>query len=237
MFRFYHYLIADQKNVESLQESEERFRQLVELSPNGIAVHQDGRVVFINRSVLELLRASDEKELLGRAVIDFVHPDSRPIVLERIGEMARTGQPAPRMQEKFLRLDGSTIDVEVTSAPLQFRSRAAFQVIIEDITYRKRLERAIQSIEKGVSTAIGQAFFESAVFQLAQALESDVVLIGEYLPKTGAVRTISAISDGVPIPNFEYSLAGAPCSNVMNQSICCYASGVAGLFPEDAAPG
>jgi PAS domain S-box-containing protein len=232
-YQAYRYISVQKKIQNELRQSEDRFRQLVELSPNVIAVHQDGVVVFVNRAGLLLFGANDENEIIGKPVIDFVHPESRPTVLRRIAEMTQTGQPAPRMEEKFVLLDGSVIEVGVISIPLEFRGKLAFEVIIEDTTIRKRLERAIQSIELGISSTIGQAFFESAVSHLANTLESDTVFIGEYLPATESVRTLSAFRDGGIVPNFEYPLQGAPCENVINRDLCCYPNGVAGLFPRD----
>jgi len=234
-YQAYRYISIQKKIQNELRESEHRFRQLVDLSPNVIAVHQDGVVVFINRTGLVLLKAKDKNEILGKPVIDFVHPESRKAVLERVSEMLQTGQPAPWMEEKFIALDDSLIEAGVTSAPLEFRGRPAFQVIIEDMTVRKRLERAMKSIELGISSTIGQAFFESAACQLSNALESSIVFIGEYLPGVERVRTISVCEDNKRALNFEYPLSGAPCENVINQELCCFPSGVATLFPRDRA--
>jgi PAS domain S-box-containing protein len=234
-YEAYKYIAIQKKIQNELRQSEHRFRQLVELSPNAIAVHQDGFIVFINRTGLTLLGATEVNEILGKPMIDFVHTESRPLVIKRISEMTRTGQPAAWMEEKFISLDGTIIEAGVTSVPLDFRGRLAFQVIIEDMTVRKRLERAIKSIELGISSTIGQAFFESAVTQLAKALESYTVFIGEYLPDVEKVRTISVFENYRNAPNFEYPLKGAPCEHVINQELCCYPSGVSILFPDDRA--
>lgn len=231
----YRHLTTQEEVQNELRESEERFRQLVEVSPNVIAVHQDGVLVFINQAGLLLFGAKNESGLLGKAMLDFVHPESRETVVQRIAEMTKTGQPAPRVEEKFVVLDGSVIEVGITSAPLEFRGKLAFQMIIEDISIRKRLERAMHSIEAGISTSTGQGFFESTAAQLAKALESEVVFIGEYLPASKSVRTVSVFKDGKIISNFEYSLRGTPCENVVYKEFCCYPSGVAMQFPDDKA--
>ena len=232
-YQSYKYVSIQKKIQNELRQSEHRFRQLVELSPNVVAVHQDGIVVFINRAGLSLFGVKSEKEIIGKPVLDFVHPDSRQFVLERMAEIARTGKPVPRAEEKFILADGSVIDARVTSIPMEFQGKLAIQSIIEDITVRKRLERAIESIELGISSTIGQAFFESAVSQLAKALGSSTVFIGEYLPAPELVRTVSVFQDDQIAPNFEYPLQGAPCENVVDHDLRCYPSGAAALFPED----
>jgi PAS domain S-box-containing protein len=232
-YQVYKFVAIQKKIQNELRQSEHRFRQLVDLSPNGIAVHQDGVVVFMNRTGLALFKAKGESEIIGKPMINFIHPESRPLVLKRVAEMAHTGQPAGWVEEKFVALDGSVIEVGVTSTPLEFRGKLAYQVIIEDLTVRKRLERAIKSIELGISSAIGQTFFESAVTQLAKALESYTVFIAEYRENSKGVRTISVWQNEKIVPNFEYSLQGTPCENVIDKELCCHPSGVAALFPED----
>lgn len=217
----------------SLQENEVQFRNLVEMSPNGIIVHENQKITFINQRGLQLLGAETAGQVLGKLMLDLIHPDSREVVAKRISAMLTNGQMAEALEEKILRLDGSALDVEVTAAPLTFQGRQVIQVVWEDISERKRLQRALESIEKGVSASIGQVFFESAVSQLSQALESEIVFIGEYLPKVEKVRTLCVFIDGDFAPNFEYPLSDAPCENVINRTLCCYPNRVTALFPKD----
>ena len=59
---------------EALRASEERYRSLVDLSPDAIVVHTDGKVVFLNPAAVRLFHASGPEDLLGRAILDLVHP-------------------------------------------------------------------------------------------------------------------------------------------------------------------
>ena len=131
-----------------LWESEEQYRQLVELSPEAIAVHCAGKIVFANRALLKLIGAAKPEELLGRQIFDFIHPGYHEAVRKRIGQTFRAGKPAPLIEEKFIRTDGAVIDVEVTAAPLKFKGKPAVQVVIRDITGRKRLEQEIARLER-----------------------------------------------------------------------------------------
>ncbi len=232
-WRVMRFLREQEQSAAALRLSEARYRQLVELSPVGIAIHQDGKIAFVNPAVLKLLGTEAPEQLLGQPMMQFVHPESRALVSERIARMALSGEPVPAADEKLVRPDGSVVDVQLASVPMFYGGRPAFQVLIYDQTSQKRLERALQSIEKGVSTRIGQAFFQSAATHLAGALEADIVFIGEYLLESQRVRTMAVCMDGESAPNFEYDLAGAPCANVINRELCCYPSGVAELFPLD----
>lgn len=127
----------------ALRASEARYRALVEGSPDGIAAHQEGKIVFINPAGARLLGAERPEDLLGKPALDFVHPDHRDVVRGRIRRGLEEGQPAPPLEEKFLRLDGQAIDVEVSAAPILYEDRPAMQVVFRDITERKRDEEQI----------------------------------------------------------------------------------------------
>src|SRR4051812_17135345 len=126
-----------------LRETEERYRRLVELSPDAIAIHRGGVVSFANGRAVRMFRARSVDDLVGRSVLEFVHPASRPGVLLRLQRL-REGSEVPPIEEKFLRVDGTPFDVEVTAAPFTIEGEAAAQVVIRDITDRKATERALR---------------------------------------------------------------------------------------------
>jgi len=133
-----------QAQQEELLGSEARYRQLVELSPDAIIVHRDGTIAFANPTAVALLGVTSQDDLLGKAVIEFVHPDHRDLVRKRIADTITSGGTAPLLREKIVRLDGTVIDVEAMSGPLEYRGEPAVQTIIRDITERERAEDIIR---------------------------------------------------------------------------------------------
>jgi diguanylate cyclase (GGDEF)-like protein/PAS domain S-box-containing protein len=132
--------ITEQKrSAEALRQSEERYRLLVELSPDAIAIHSQGMIVFANTAGVRLLGAESAVQIIGRSTLDFVHPDSRPGVIARMRRLAR-GEPVPFVEETFVRLDGTVIEVEAGAVPFTFHDAPAVQVVIRDISDRKRAE-------------------------------------------------------------------------------------------------
>ncbi|GEM_PF-7090447 len=125
-----------------IRESEERYRRLVERSPDAIAVHSEGTIVFINDAGAKLLGASNAEQLIGTPIQKIVHPDYWHVVQERIRAITDLGQEAPLVEEKFVRLDGTIIDVEVAAIPFTYQGKQAVQVVVRDITGRKRAEEA-----------------------------------------------------------------------------------------------
>ena len=139
--------ITDRKHAEeALHESEERYRRLVEGSPDAIAVHSKGRFVFVNPAGAKLIGARSPRELIGKPILDVVHPDSRSQVIGRLRHVIE-GQEAPLFEEKFLKSDGSVIDVEVVGIPFSYQGKAATQVVVRDITVRKHAEVALKESE------------------------------------------------------------------------------------------
>jgi len=131
---------------EKLRDSEERYRSLVELSPDAIAVHCEGKFVYINPAGVKLFGAADAGEIVGRDVLDLVLPDYRETVRERMQQSYEQQVSAPMREIKLLRIDGQPVDVETTSAPTTYGRKPATQVVIRDINDRKQAERKIEHL-------------------------------------------------------------------------------------------
>ncbi|MEG4573148.1 EAL domain-containing protein [Microcoleus sp. N3A4] len=131
------------KLIVSLQESEERYRRLVELSPEAIAVHSQGKIAYINAAGAKLLGASSPAALIGFPVLNFVHPSYTEKAKERIRQVEEENQPIDLAEQKLMRLDGQIIDVEVAGIPATYQGSTAAQIIIRDVTERKRVEQQL----------------------------------------------------------------------------------------------
>jgi diguanylate cyclase (GGDEF)-like protein/PAS domain S-box-containing protein len=126
----------------ALQESEERYRLLVERSPDLIAVHQAGQVTYVNPAGARMLGASSPDELIGRSAHDFVHPDDHPMLDARIASV-HAGEEAGLSEIRMVTVDGDVIDVEAVTVPVTYAGGRASQVMARDVTDRKRAERAL----------------------------------------------------------------------------------------------
>lgn len=131
--------IAERRKAEAgLRESEDRNRQLVELSPVGIVIHADGKILFANTAALRIFGADSLSRLQDTPVLERIHPDFRHIAAERIKATMQADAPVPLIEEKFLRLDGTAVDVEVISVPFLYQNRKAIQSVFSDVTERKK---------------------------------------------------------------------------------------------------
>ena len=148
--------ITKRKQAEqALQVSEERYRQLLEFSPDAIVVHAKGKFVFLNPAALRIYGAKNAQELLGKAMLERVHPDYRKVVKKRNTHLYK-GNEAGLLDEKFLRLDGSAVDVEVTAKPFTYQGTPAVQMVIRDITERKKLDEALRLSEEKYRTLVDE---------------------------------------------------------------------------------
>ncbi|WP_017716065.1 hybrid sensor histidine kinase/response regulator [Kamptonema formosum] len=123
---------------EALQESEEQYRLLVELLPDTVFIQSEGKIVFINSAGLKLFGAASPEKLLGKPILDFIHPDCHEIVKERIRQILQERKQAPLLEEKIVRLDGTVVDVGVTASPFTYKGLPAALVVARDISERKR---------------------------------------------------------------------------------------------------
>ncbi len=139
--------ITERKRAEQeLKDSEGRYRSLFDLSPDGIAVHQGGKVVTVNPAGARLLGYSTPEEMVGVPVLDFVHPDDRGGVAERIRGVLTRGTTGEPVEERFRRKDGSYIQVEAVNAPFRWHGKPAVLVVVRDISERQRLAEEIQTV-------------------------------------------------------------------------------------------
>lgn len=130
-----------------LQEAERelRFQELVEHLPLGIGIHVNGTLMMANEYAHKLMRAK-QGELVGKHVLDFVHPECKPFVLERMKRVL-AGETLSPAEERFIRMDGEVIFVETSAMPFLYKGQHGVQIIVRDITEQKRVANEIRKNE------------------------------------------------------------------------------------------
>ncbi len=154
---------------------EQRYRRLVDRSPDAIAVHEGGRVVYINPAGVRWIGAQSSAELVGHAITEFVHPDSVPAMLAPIASLRHEGDTSPPWEAVMLRFDGTTLDVEAVSVLTVWEGRPAHQVIFRDLSAQKDAEAALRcqaALATHVSDAIIATTFTGIVTNWNPAAEA-----------------------------------------------------------------
>jgi two-component system, cell cycle sensor histidine kinase and response regulator CckA len=135
--------ITERKRAEEeLRESEERFRKLSEAANEGIAIHEQGRILEANQTLAEMY-GYELPEVIGRHALEFAAPESHDRILYNI----LSGYERP-YEVVGLRKDGTTFPIELHGKAIPYRGRLVRVTIIRDLTERKRLEEELRQAQK-----------------------------------------------------------------------------------------
>jgi PAS domain S-box-containing protein len=125
--------------------NEIQFHAVVESSPEAILVGLGGRYVYVNAAAMRLFGATSAGQLLGQPILDRIHPDYRAVVAERFSQLTDDKEACPLLDEVFLRMDGTPVDVEVYAVPLRLGNEDGAVAFVRDIGARKAAEAALRS--------------------------------------------------------------------------------------------
>ena len=125
----------------ALRESEERYRRLVEQSPDAVLVVGPGELLYVNAACVRLFGARDAAELLAVPPLDLAHPNARASAADQMQRLATRGGTLAQTEARLVRLDGMPIEAEITSAGVNFDGQPAAQLVIRDVGERRAVER------------------------------------------------------------------------------------------------
>ena len=135
--------VEQHQAADRLRDSEERYRALAENTPEAILVHCDTCIVYVNPAAVRLFGASKPVQLLGTSTRERIHPDFLVQQMARLDDITNHRAIEPLIESRFLRLDGSTFDVEVQGTSIVFAGQEAVHVSVRDITQRKQMEQRL----------------------------------------------------------------------------------------------
>jgi len=133
--------ITTRQNAErQLARSEASFRTLIETMPDGVIVHRHGKIVYMSPSARRMLGYDHDEDISGMMALEIVHPDDRPKVIERAMQVITRGGPAPAVEERLLRKDGTSIVAEIAAHSTVFDGEQSVLAIARDASARKEVE-------------------------------------------------------------------------------------------------
>ena len=140
--------ITDRKGMEeALRQSEQRYREVVEGSIQGIAIYQGERIVFVNQALARMFGYDEPAELLKMDPELLIAPEDR-ILLHGRQETCLRGDLVPLLEWQGLRKDGSRVWIQSTATAITWNGRPAVLSTRLDITERKRLEAQLRQAQK-----------------------------------------------------------------------------------------
>lgn len=173
--------ISERKAAEfRLAASEDTYRTLINLLPDTIAVHSEGKVLYVNPAGLRALGADHADDVVGKNIFSFIHPSYHELVRHRLQMISDHGRDEPT-EQKFFTLTGATWDVETTSALIPYNGKVAVLSLIRDITQRKNVERQLHEMNYQLQrlsthdalTNVGNRRYFDETLDQALVLQSD----------------------------------------------------------------
>lgn len=139
-----------------LRDSEARYRALVQTSPDAIFLLTEGRVAFVNEAGARLYGADDPMQLVGRPILELVHPEERERVAGRVSTLMSERRAAPPAVIRQMRLDGTIFWGEVVSTPFEVEGRPGTLTIVRDITERRQAEEEVRKLNAELEARVRQ---------------------------------------------------------------------------------
>jgi len=174
--------ITKRKRIESgLQDSEDRFRRLAELSREGILIHEAGTILDCNDVVSEITGYRRE-ELLGQSALLLVPPEGQETAIARIRQESDEPYEIAASHK-----DGSTFPVEIQARTIQFEGHPARCLRMLDLTERKKVEAELLHHRHHLEELVDERTLQLAKAQERAEAINDALLEKEHL-FTQAVR-------------------------------------------------
>lgn len=208
------------KAMQQVEESEHKYRTMVSILPDGVVIHQNGKVVFANEAAAKIMKAKPNQDLRGLSIIEFVHPVYQEMVQARIKESLASNTPLKSIEEVFVSFDGDSINVLVTALPFLYDGKPSMLTVFTDISSMKNFENElIKAKEKAEeSDRLKSAFLANMSHEIRTPMNGILGFAGllkqpqlsgaqqkEYIDiieKSGA-RMLSIINDIIDIAKIE----------------------------------
>ncbi len=138
--------VSDRESrLESLRESETRYRRLLDVSPAPIVIYDaDGVIRYANEAAADLVAVDEPADIVGRPTSDFVHPDEHEASHEGLKRVLGNREPVEAVERRIVTDDDETRHAILSSVPITYDDGPAGQVLLSDVTPLKERERALE---------------------------------------------------------------------------------------------
>ncbi|PJI07434.1 MULTISPECIES: MASE3 domain-containing sensor histidine kinase [Clostridium] len=153
-----------------LLESSQRYMQILQMLPDAIFIHDNGKCTFVNNMGIKLLKIKNIDDIIGKDIVDFIHKDYRESAKERIDMVNRTGEDCQFKEEKIISTCGDETYVEAATMMFSKSSKLSIS-IVRDITEKKKNEESKRIVEHALYyDKIRKEFFANLSHELRTPL-------------------------------------------------------------------
>jgi PAS domain S-box-containing protein len=147
-------------------EAEQRYRTLIEQSPMPMPmmVHDTRFVSYLNAAAVKMYGANSAADIMGKPVINYIHPDERADFKLRLADIMDNGQVTSLAEQRRLRIDGSEISVMTRGVPIMWDGDRAVLATLIDVTDRVQAERQYRELIENAPMALSVDDGEHFIF-------------------------------------------------------------------------
>jgi len=142
--------LEKEKVEQTLKESEEKYRVIVDNIPSVVLIHTEKEILFANPTAVKVFGADSIEQILKMDIADFIYPEDKEDFLNRKKQVYPIGITSNFIERKLVKFNGEIIFTETISVPIQYFGRDAIQTIIRDISDRKRTEEKLRTLIRAV---------------------------------------------------------------------------------------
>jgi PAS domain S-box-containing protein len=195
--------VARRRSERAREESEGRYRTLVEASPHAILVHYGEDIVYVNDTMVRMFGFEEQSQAHGTEAMSYVHPDDRDALRERMHLVLDGREESDWIAWRLLRDDGAIREVESRGTPVVYDGQRAVQVVVRDLTEQRRRERqlvALNGAMRDLAGADDRTVVAETAVDVAVTLLGDPT-VGVFEDVEGALLKLAAAgTDGVDFP-------------------------------------
>ncbi len=174
---------------QQLRESEERYRALVELAPDGVVMIEGGRLTYVNPGFRALFGLPLNAPVSAISLAELAAPEDRDALSARLAQLQGAPGGSPAVQLTMRRQDGTLIQVEQASISVRMKGRVVVQSHLRDVTARhmarQALEAANETLESRIQERTGELqdanhALEAFSYSVAHDLRAPVACVGGF---------------------------------------------------------
>jgi len=144
-----HDLTENRRMQEKLQQSEAKYRTVIENATDGIVITQQGKLRFLNKSMWEMMQYAED-EIIEKPFLDYVMAEDQQLMIDFHKRRMAGEDFSSLYRSHLIRKDGKIITVELNARTSFYNGEPAAFIIIRDISNREKIENELQTAKQNL---------------------------------------------------------------------------------------